>query len=174
MADIILTGKIQDQDRYGKVSPALVGISAFKKEYGGALKRLSLPKHRRLVKERQFKSVLACNLRADDDLLTLFVAENNCGYPRLGVSVGKQCGGAVVRNRLKRLLREVFRQSQNDIPAGFDYVLMISPRWSRRPNETGGKDGTKRPPAFKQVRDSFLKLVETALEKKEMGYDKLR
>jgi ribonuclease P protein component len=133
------------------------------------LKRFSLPKKKRLVSEQQFKAVLAHNLRASNGLLTLFVAGNNCGYPRLGVSVAKSCGDAVVRNRLKRLLREAFRRSQHDIPAGCDYVVMISPQWFKKQIDSGGQKATYRQPTFEQVKASFLKLVERAVSKKEGG-----
>jgi len=102
------------------------------------MKQFSFPKEKRLVNNRQFKAVLARGLRLSNGLLTLYMAENDCGYPRLGVSVSKSCGNAVVRNRLKRLLREAFRQSQDRIPAGFDYLLMIHPVREKR-NLSQGK-----------------------------------
>lgn len=117
------------------------------------MKRFSFPKSKKLVSNEQFKEVLTRNLCASDDLLTLYMAENDCSYPRLGVSVGKPCGGAVVRNRLKRLLREAFRQSQGRIPAGFDYVLMVSPQWSK--NRPGPKQVNCR-----LVKDSLLTLID--------------
>jgi len=125
--------------------------------------QFSFPKEKRLVSNRQFKAVLARGLRLSNGLLTLYMAENNCGYLRLGVSVSKSCGNAVVRNRLKRLLREAFRQSQDRIPAGFDYLLMISPRWlkkSVRRTPYGGTGKAARLPTFEQVKDSFLALVQ--------------
>jgi len=129
--------------------------------------RFSFPKERRLVNNRQFKAVLARGLRLSNGLLTLYMAENDCGYPRLGVSVSKSCGNAVVRNRLKRLLREAFRQSQERIPAGFDYLLMISPQLCRvgfsPPNSLGGASPTLRHLTFEQVKDSFLALVNSSL-----------
>jgi len=124
------------------------------------MKQFSFPKEKRLVSNKQFKAVLALGRRLSNELLTLYIAENNCGYPRLGVSVGKSCGNAVVRNRLKRLLREAFRQNQDRIPAGFDYLLMISPQWQK-------KSGTAEPvrlPTFEQVKDSFLALIREELK----------
>ncbi len=128
------------------------------------MKQLSFPKEKRLVSNRQFKAVLSHRRRRrlGDRLLTLYIAENDRDYSRLGVSVGKPCGNAVVRNRLKRLLREVFRQSQEEIPAGFDYVLMISPRWTKK-SRTGA---TVSLPTFEQVKTSLLALVNASLERK--------
>ncbi len=121
------------------------------------MKRLCLPKSKRLVRNSQFKDVLGRGLRVSDGVLTLYMARNDCGYPRLGVSVGKFWGNAVVRNRLKRLLREAFRQSQDQIPAGFDYLLMISRSWGKS-DKSGSREAVKQL-TFEQVRASLLALV---------------
>jgi len=126
------------------------------------LKHLTFAKNKHLVSNRQFKRVLDANRRAGDGLLTLFVAANDCGYPRLGVSVGRICGNAVVRNRLKRVVREAFRQNQDRIPQGYDYVVMASRRLSARlRQQNGGK--TLAQFTLERVQRSFLDLVRSAL-----------
>ena len=112
------------------------------------------------------KAVLKRRLRYRDGLLVLYMAENTLGYPRLGVSVGRSSGKAVVRNRIKRLLRNAFRQDQDWIPADFDYVLMIAQAGSR-PMEKGRKGLT-----MQAVRRSFEDLIRKAVSRQGLAVEK--
>lgn len=47
--------------------------------------------------------------------------------PRLGISVGRKIGGAVVRNKIKRVLREVFWAQGEKLPGGHDFVIVARP-----------------------------------------------
>lgn len=49
------------------------------------------------------------------------------GEPRLGIAVPKSTGTAVVRNRVKRRLREAWRARVGAVPPGRDYVLIVRP-----------------------------------------------
>jgi ribonuclease P protein component len=53
--------------------------------------------------------------------------ENVPPAPRLGVSVSRKVGGAVDRNRVKRLLREAFRAEEERLPADLDVVIVARP-----------------------------------------------
>jgi len=121
------------------------------------VKLFTFAKSKRLVHNSQFKDVLGRGMRVSNGVLTLYMAKNDCGYPRVGVSVGKFWGNAVVRNRLKRLLREGFRQNQDQIPASFDYLLMISRSWGKS-DKSGSREAVKQL-TFEQVRASLLALV---------------
>ncbi|MHC4474566.1 MAG: ribonuclease P protein component [Planctomycetota bacterium] len=148
------------------------------------MKNFSLPKTKRLVSNKQFRAVLARKLRRSNGLITLFMAENDCGYPRLGLSVAKACGNAVTRNRLKRILTEAFRQSQDQIPPGFDYVIMVCPqpilrktakcRPPQSPKNVNSPDrsGKKmKMVTFEQIKSSFLTLVAALAEKAHRNKD---
>jgi len=86
--------------------------------------RATLGRRQRLLKTAQFRAVYAGRARAGDGCLVAYARPNGLDATRLGVSVGRRCGGAVERNRIKRLLREAFRQARAAFPRGYDVVLV--------------------------------------------------
>ena len=64
--------------------------------------------------------------------------------PRLGLSVARRVGGAVERNRVKRLLREAFEQEAGRLPAGQDVVIVARPE-ARVVAERDGLEGLRAP-----------------------------
>jgi len=89
------------------------------------------PKRLRLRKRSEFARVYDRRCSVSDAVLLMFVAANDLAHPRLGLSVSRKVGGAVVRNRWKRLLREAFRLARVEIPAGIDLIAI--PRPGARP-----------------------------------------
>lgn len=109
------------------------------------MKKNAFPKKVRLGQNEEFRAVIAERRRYSDAAIALYGAPNGREYSRLGVSAGKAAGNAVVRNRFKRLVREVFRQNREQIPAGFDYVAIASK--------------TAKGLTLEKVNESFLKLA---------------
>ena len=64
-------------------------------------------------------------------------SEDDDSDPRLGVSVGRKVGGAVERNRMKRLLREAFWSSAEDLHDGHDFVIVARPAASELARQGG-------------------------------------
>ena len=87
----------------------------------------TLPKSRRLGGRVSFSRVFDHGVRESKGPLAMVSAPNDLGHPRLGISIGRRVGNAVVRNRIKRLLREAFRLMQHDLPHGYDLVLVVRP-----------------------------------------------
>jgi len=125
----------------------------------GSLKKLAFTKKARLLSNSSFKAVLARKIWVSDGLLVLFMAENDLLMARVGISIGKAFGNAVRRNRLKRLIREAFRQHQLEIPRGFDYLLMISPRLSMKLNKSKVASEKLKSITFEQIQESLVALV---------------
>jgi ribonuclease P protein component len=68
---------------------------------------------------------------AGDNILVVLGHLNGLEHPRLGLSVSRKVGNAVVRNRWKRRLREAFRLNREALPQGVD--LVVIPRAADEP-----------------------------------------
>jgi ribonuclease P protein component len=97
-----------------------------------------------LRRPADFRRVYDRRRSASDDLLIVYGCENGLPYLRLGLSVSRKVGKATHRNRLRRLYREAFRLTRNQMPAGLDLVLI--PRNAAEPT-------------LKQLRLSLPRLV---------------
>jgi len=86
-----------------------------------------LPPAARIRTRKRYREVFELRASAADSRLVVYAAPFPSARPRLGVVVSSRHGGAVARNRRKRLLRAAFRTIQGDIPPAFDYVLIPKP-----------------------------------------------
>ena len=90
--------------------------------------RLTLPMRLRLRRKRDFDAAYARGRRLNDGFFTVIATANDEGVPRLGLAVAvRAAGGAVARNRLRRIIRESFRLHQRSLPA-CDLVVSVRPR----------------------------------------------
>ena len=84
----------------------------------------SLTKSDRLLRRADFKRLSEDGKRVDSDYFVVLYSRNVVGKLRLGVTVSKRVGRAVVRNRIKRLVREHFRLHKALFNGGYDVNLI--------------------------------------------------
>jgi ribonuclease P protein component len=84
----------------------------------------------RLSRSRDFDAVYRQGKSVSTRFLVLYWFDRHevqDDPPRVGIAVPRKVGGAVVRNKVKRRLREAWRSQLDHIPAGRDYVLVARP-----------------------------------------------
>ena len=113
-------------------------------------KQHGFPKQVRLRKQAEFDRVFGGQAYAADDVLVMNGCWNELGQTRIGLSVSRKVGNAVMRNRWKRLIREAFRLQQSELPRGLDIVI--------RPRRGAAPD-------FRSIRVSLRSLAERIARK---------
>ena len=106
---------------------------------------LGFPKSMHLRKRGDFDRVFAHKHSQADRVLVIYGMANGLNVSRLGLVVSKKVGKANRRNRWKRLIREVFRLEQSNLPTPIDLVVL--PRQGVVPD-------------FKTIRRSLIKLAK--------------
>ena len=85
--------------------------------------RLGFPREARLVRRGEFDVVYRAGKRRSSSHFTVFFRANQLPCSRFGFSIKKALGGAVVRNRIRRRVREIVRCHRQEIPSGWDIVI---------------------------------------------------
>lgn len=88
--------------------------------------RLAFPKAVRLRRRAEFLKVQDAGHKISADVVLALVLPNKRpdGVTRLGLTVSSKVGNAVVRNRVRRRLRELVRTRRQRLPKGLDMVLI--------------------------------------------------
>ena len=79
-----------------------------------------------------FARVFDLKCRVSGTAMIVYIAPNGLAWSRLGRSVSKRIGNAVVRNYVRRRMREAFRLQKDRLPKGLDIVCVARPSAARR------------------------------------------
>ncbi|HJX94573.1 MAG TPA: ribonuclease P protein component [Candidatus Acidoferrum sp.] len=84
---------------------------------------MDFPREARLVRRGDFDAVYRSGKRRSSSHFTAFFRANQLPVSRFGFSIKKALGGAVVRNRIRRRIREIVRCHRMEMPTGWDIVI---------------------------------------------------
>jgi ribonuclease P protein component len=86
-----------------------------------------LRKHERLSTRSEYTRCYRDGERLRTTYFTVYAYQRGENLRRLGLAVGKAVGNAVIRNRVKRRLRELFRRHKASLPEGYDLFVRAVP-----------------------------------------------
>jgi ribonuclease P protein component len=77
-----------------------------------------------LQKNAAFRHLYACGQRSASHYLVLYFKSNDKASNRLGISVSKKVGNAIIRNRIKRRIKESYRLAEPAVLPGYDFIVV--------------------------------------------------
>ncbi|SKA97443.1 ribonuclease P protein component [Caloramator quimbayensis] len=90
-----------------------------------------MKKEERVRKNSHFRYIYRKGKSLSNDVLVLYLFRNGKNINRVGISVSKKIGNSVVRNRVKRLIRECFRKNRNMTKTGYDLIFVARKKSSQ-------------------------------------------
>ncbi len=90
----------------------------------GGMEKETLRKEERIRRRREYLAIYQEAVRINCDHFTLLIRRNQQAQRRLGITASKKVGGAVTRNRVKRLIREFFRLNKSLVSESSDLVVI--------------------------------------------------
>lgn len=85
---------------------------------------MSISKRLRISKNREFREIYKHGKNIANKDFVLYQKKNEFNRTRIGIAVSKIVGNAVKRNRIKRLIREIYRKELPHIKSGYDIILI--------------------------------------------------
>lgn len=89
--------------------------------------RKSLTKRERLKKKPEFQRVFSSSRKLSVPGIKLFLLENGLTWNRIGVTFMRKYGNSVQRNKVKRIVKEIYRNSKSLLKPGFDMIIVVYP-----------------------------------------------
>ncbi len=81
-----------------------------------------------IKKNRDFRILYRRGKSAVDSVLAVYAKKNNRGMSRVGITVSTKVGKAVVRNRVRRRIREAYRLNRESLKCGYDIIIVARVR----------------------------------------------
>ncbi|MFA5602320.1 MAG: ribonuclease P protein component [Bacilli bacterium] len=76
-------------------------------------------------KNHEFSNIINSNNKFQNQYFIIYIKENRLSKTRFGISVGKKTGKAVIRNKIKRQIRNILDTQKKDYQNGFDCIIII-------------------------------------------------
>ena len=102
-------------------------LHAFNSKRSMRHKLFAYPRSCRLVRSADFDAVYRHGRRRSSPSFAIFYRPNELDISRFGMSVKRTLGGAVLRNRIRRRMREILRLNRQEIASGWDIVIHPRP-----------------------------------------------
>ncbi len=79
----------------------------------------------RIKSSIEFENIIKNGFKKSNSFFTIYYKERKLLFSRFGISLSKNYGNAVKRNKYKRILREIIRNNQKKFENKFDYIIIM-------------------------------------------------